>query len=84
MCLAMPMKIERLIDSRRGVVSEGKVQVEVDVSLLKNPQPGDHVIVHAGYAIETLSLAEAEERLQLFRTLAELSGGPGLAGEGSG
>ncbi len=77
MCLATPMKIERLLENRRAVVSEGKVQVEVDVSLLRDPKPGDHVIVHAGYAIETLSLQEAEERLELFRKLAELSGEPG-------
>ena len=77
MCIAAPMKIERILDARRAIVSEGKVQVEVDVSLLKNPQPGDHVIIHAGYAIETLTLAEAEERLDLFRKLAELSGETG-------
>jgi hydrogenase expression/formation protein HypC len=71
------MKIERIVDGRRAIVSEGKVQVEVDVSLLQNPRPGDHVIIHAGYAIETLSLAEAEERLELFRKLAELSGETG-------
>jgi len=77
MCLATPMKIERIVDGRRAIVSEGAVQVEVDVSLLKDPRPGDHVIVHAGYAIETLSLAEAEERLELFRKLAELTGETG-------
>jgi len=77
MCLATPMKIETLLEKGRAVVSEGKVRVEVDVSLLKDPRPGDHVIVHAGYAIETLTLADAEERLELFRKLAELSGDPG-------
>jgi len=77
MCLATPMKIERIVDARRAIVSEGKVQVEVDVSLLQNPRPGDHVIIHAGYAIETLTLAEAEERLALFRKIAELSGDTG-------
>jgi hydrogenase expression/formation protein HypC len=79
MCLATPMKILRIIDGRRAVVSEGAVQLEVNVSLLKDPQPGDHVIVHAGYAIETLSLAEAEERLELFRQLAQLSGESGIS-----
>lgn len=79
MCIATPMKIERILDGRKAIVSEGKVQVEVDVSLLKDPHPGDHVIIHAGYAIETLSLAEAEERLELFRQLAELSGETGSA-----
>jgi len=79
MCIATPMKIEKILDARKAIVSEGKVQVEVDVSLLKDPHPGDHVIIHAGYAIETLSLAEAEERLELFRKLAELSGETGSA-----
>jgi hydrogenase expression/formation protein HypC len=74
MCLATPMKIERIIDARRAVVSQGTVQVEVDVSLLSNPLPGDHVIIHAGYAIETLTLEDAQERIELFRKLAELSG----------
>ncbi|MGO9412904.1 MAG: HypC/HybG/HupF family hydrogenase formation chaperone [Spirochaetia bacterium] len=74
MCLATPMKIEKILDGKKAVVSQGTVSVQVDVSLLENPQPGDHVIVHAGFAIETLSLAEAEERLELFRRMAELSG----------
>ncbi len=79
MCLATPMKIERIVDARRAVVSEGTVEVEIDVSLLKDPKPGDHVIVHAGYAIETLTLADAQERLELFRKIAELSGETGSA-----
>ncbi len=77
MCLAVPMKIEEILDRRRAVVSQGGVRVEVDVSLLADPRPGDHVIVHAGYAIETLTLADAEERLEMFRKLAELSGESG-------
>ena len=74
MCLATPMKIEKILEGKKALVSQGTVSVKVDVSLLENPQPGDHVIVHAGFAIETLSLAEAEERLELFRRMAELTG----------
>jgi hydrogenase expression/formation protein HypC len=73
------MKIERLLANRKAIVCEGTVQVEVDVSLLRDPKPGDHVIVHAGYAIETLTLEDAQERLEMFRKLAELSGEPGPA-----
>jgi hydrogenase expression/formation protein HypC len=72
MCLAVPMRISRLLESGRALVAQGPVEVEVDVSLLSDPQPGDHVIVHAGYAIESLALEEAEERLALFRRMAEL------------
>jgi hydrogenase expression/formation protein HypC len=76
MCLATPMRIERVMNTKRAIVSQGAVMVEVDVSLLENPQPGDHVIVHAGFAIERLSLSEAQERLELFRMMAELAGEP--------
>jgi hydrogenase expression/formation protein HypC len=71
------MRIESIHEGGRAVVSQGTVTVEIDVSLLHDPKPGDHVIVHAGYAIEILSLTEAEERLELFRKLAELSGSTG-------
>jgi len=74
MCLATPMKIDRILEGKKAIVSQGNVSIQVDVSLLENPRPGDHVIVHAGFAIETLSLAEAEERLELFRRMAELTG----------
>jgi hydrogenase expression/formation protein HypC len=73
------MKIEKMVGEKRALVSQGSVSVEIDVSLLNNPKPGDHVIVHAGFAIEILSLSEAEERLALFRRLAELSGETGGA-----
>ena len=72
MCLAVPMRIVCLLEGGRARVAQGPVEVEVDVSLLENPRPGDHVIVHAGYAIEILALEEAEERLALFRRMAEL------------
>ena len=75
MCLATPMKLEKILDGKRALVTQGNVTVEVDVSLLSDPRPGDHVIIHAGFAIETLTLEEAEQRLELFRRLAELSGG---------
>jgi hydrogenase expression/formation protein HypC len=73
------MRIEKMVGEKRAVVSQGGVSVEIDVSLLNDPKPGDHVIVHAGFAIEILSLTEAEERLALFRRLAELSGETGGA-----
>jgi hydrogenase expression/formation protein HypC len=72
MCLAVPVKILRLVPPAKAVVSQGRGELEVDVSLLQNPRPGDHVIVHAGYAIEILSLQDAEERLSLFKEMESL------------
>jgi hydrogenase expression/formation protein HypC len=79
MCLATPMRIDTIVSEKRAIVSQGGVSVEIDISLVHDPKPGDHVIVHAGFAIEMLSLSEAEERLALFRKLAELSGETGGA-----
>ncbi len=79
MCLATPMRIEKVLEGKRALVSQGNVTVEIDVSLLPEPRPGSYVIVHAGFAIETLTDTEAEERLDLFRKLAELSGDAGSA-----
>jgi len=42
----------------------------VDLSLVDATE-GDYVIVHAGFAIERLDEAEANERLMLFHELAE-------------
>jgi len=49
--------------------SDGVVRT-VDVSLIDRPQPGDYVIVHAGFAIERIDPIEAETRLAWFEQLA--------------
>jgi len=48
----------------------GGTSVDVDVSLIEDPQLGEFVIVHAGFAIQRLDEAEADERLALFEELA--------------
>ncbi|HUW42277.1 MAG TPA: HypC/HybG/HupF family hydrogenase formation chaperone [Rectinemataceae bacterium] len=70
MCLAVPLELTEILDSRTAVATSGDVTLEVDVSLLRDPAPGDFVIVHAGYAIEKLDRDEAERTLSLFDELA--------------
>ncbi len=71
MCLAVPMQISTMLDERKAVVRQGKTSLEIDISLLQDPKPGDYVIVHAGFGIDILDLQEAEQRLELFRQLEE-------------
>jgi len=71
MCLAVPMKIMKILDDGRAVVAQDELETEVDLTLIDNPRVGDYVIIHAGYAIDLLDMAEAEERLQIFRSLEE-------------
>jgi hydrogenase expression/formation protein HypC len=69
MCLAVPLELTEILDSRTALAKSGDVALEVDVSLLRDPAPGDFVIVHAGFAIEKLDRDEANETLALFDEL---------------
>jgi hydrogenase expression/formation protein HypC len=73
MCLAIPMEIKSIgADSSALAVADG-IERAVSLMLIENPEIGDFVIVHAGFAIEKLDRAEAEERLKLFAELARVS-----------
>jgi hydrogenase assembly chaperone HypC/HupF len=60
------MRVERLLPEGKALVRQDGLEAVVDVSLVENARPGDHLIIHAGYAIEILDSAEAAERLKLF------------------
>lgn len=72
MCLAVPMKIVAVMDETRGTVELNGIRYEANLSLLEDPRVGQHIIVHAGFAIETLDEKEAEDRLALFEKMADL------------
>ncbi len=72
MCLAVPMLIDSVAEDGTASVSMAGVTHTVNVTLIEDPAPGDYVIIHAGFAIERLNVAEAESRLELFGELAEI------------
>jgi hydrogenase expression/formation protein HypC len=57
-------------DASAGVAEAEGARYDVNLSLLENPQVGDYVIVHAGFAIERLDVDEANARLELFAAWA--------------
>ena len=62
MCLAVPLKIVS-VDGKRAVGEAGGLTQTLRVDFLPNIQPGDYVMVHAGFAIERLSEQQARENL---------------------
>jgi hydrogenase expression/formation protein HypC len=76
MCLAVPAQITEIYGGRAKVSLSGNV-LEADLALLENPQVGEWVLIHAGFALERLDLEEAEETLKLFAEMREGLGGPG-------
>jgi hydrogenase expression/formation protein HypC len=69
-CLAVPAQLSQ-VDGDRGVVELAGVVREVSLMLLPDAQVGDYLIVHAGYAIQRLDEAEAQETLKLLEELAQ-------------
>ena len=75
MCVAVPMRIVSIAAGGAGVAEVEGTRYDVDLGLLDDVAVGDYVIVHAGYAIERLDRAEADERLALFAEMARLERG---------
>lgn len=68
MCLGIPMQILE-IKKNMGVVESGGVKINIGLMLIENPEIGDWVIVHAGFAISKLNYEEAKETLNLLREI---------------
>ena len=65
MCYAIPGKIVRIQGDTAIVYYDG-VRKKANVSLVK-AKKGDYVLVHAGFAIQTLEKKNAEESLATIR-----------------
>ena len=70
MCLAIPAQVIEISDNETAVVEVGGIRKAISTALLDEVAVGDYVIVHVGYALERLNVAEAEETLRLFAELA--------------
>jgi len=64
MCLAIPVRMERIDSAERGVASVGGILREIDITLVDDLAVGDYVILHVGFALSKLDEAEAEETLR--------------------
>lgn len=65
MCLAIPLKLIE-IDGNNAVGEAMGMQRRLRVDFIENPRLGEYVIVHAGFAIERLSEAQALEDLEAW------------------
>jgi hydrogenase expression/formation protein HypC len=72
MCLAVPMQIES-IDGFQCICAARGIEREVSLFLLQGEElaPGDHVLVHVGYAIQKVSAQDAADSWELFDEVLE-------------
>ena len=69
MCLAVPVRVERLLDNEMAVVEMDGLRKGISLALVDGVREGDYVILHVGYALTRLDPEEAERTLALFAEL---------------
>ena len=68
MCLAIPARVMRIDGSKAQVDFGEGVLREVNVTLVE-AKVGDYVLVHAGYAIQTVDEKDALETISLWKEI---------------
>lgn len=73
MCLGVPGRITEVQDGlmRMGIVDFDGSTLEVCLAYVPEAQPGDYVLVHAGFALATLDEQQAAETLDILRQMGE-------------
>ncbi len=67
MCLALPAQIVSIDETTdMAIVALGEVKREVSLALIEDAQIDDYVLIHVGYALNKVSVEEAEKTLALF------------------
>ena len=84
MCLAIPGRIVEIVEGSEAALRRGKVDfggVRKDISLAFTPDAaiGNYVLVHAGFALNTVDEDEAQMIFKDLDTMAELEEASGEA-----
>ncbi len=71
MCLAVPMQVVSIVGHLACCEAKG-VRREVSLTLLGEQEVGigDHVLVHVGYALQTITAMDARSAWELFDEVA--------------
>ncbi len=70
MCLAIPLKIKSIKEKTALCQAKGLTQ-NVRVDFTPEAKPGDYVMVHAGFAIQTMTEQEARENIELLEDIKD-------------
>ncbi len=74
MCLAIPARVEQLLDDENAIIDLGGVRKAISLALVDDVAVGDYVIVHVGFALQKLDVEEAERTLALFAEMRQTEG----------
>lgn len=67
MCLGIPGKVIEIAEGgTTATVELFGARVKVALDLVEGVEPGDYVLIHAGYALQKLNLEHARENLGVW------------------
>ena len=68
MCLGIPGRIVEVVPGYEfAQVDVAGVVREINLSLLDGPwAPGDHILIHSGFALERMTAEQARDALRVF------------------
>ena len=76
MCLAIPGKIISIDDSnpelKMAKVSFAGVSKDICIQWIDNPQVGEYVLAHVGFALNKVDEKDAEETIQLLKDMGDI------------
>jgi hydrogenase expression/formation protein HypC len=70
MCLGIPAKVLEIDENLVAKTEISGVVKEVNLEMVPEAKVGDYVIVHAGFAIQTIDEEEAKETMKLLEEFA--------------
>lgn len=70
MCLAIPLRLVE-VNGADGVGEANGLRRSVRLDFIRQPQVGDYVMVHAGFAVERMSEEQALANLEAIREVAD-------------
>ncbi len=77
MCLAVPGKIVSISRddplTRAGKVNFGGIIKDVNFAYVPDAKVGDYVVVHVGFALNTVDEAEANQVFEYLREMGDLA-----------
>jgi hydrogenase expression/formation protein HypC len=77
MCLAIPARVISIDDeSDTATVSLGEIEKQISLALVSDVAINDYVLVHVGYALNKISIEEAEKTLAMFAEAGLLGAQP--------
>jgi hydrogenase expression/formation protein HypC len=76
MCLGIPGRIvEVLPGGDVALVDVAGVVREINLGILEGPlEPGEHILIHSGFALERMTAEQAVDALNVFRDGSMTSG----------